>query len=54
MKKKKKKAKDYGTPSLDRGRPERIVEIPAETRGQALLACVNRNPYLCLSSTDVS
>lgn len=28
--------------------------IPAETGGQALLACVNRNPYLCLSSTSTS
>lgn len=35
-------------------RPKRTVQIPVEPAGQTLLTCVNRNPYLCLSSTNVS
>lgn len=46
------RSKDYSIPS--KRRQKGPYRIPAETGGQALLACVNRNPYLCLSSTDAS
>ena len=58
----KKRAKDYGTPFSKR---ERVWKLDAtsrkdrtdscgELRPGSLLACVNRNPYLRLSFTDVS